>query len=97
MEEPFGRTALESSSRGCAVITSRVGGLAETFQNNQILGKNNEKELFKFLSDLIKNPKIIKIQKENYKNQLIDNLIEAQKIDNLKVEVKINYKIIISE
>ena len=36
-EEPFGRTALESSSRGCAVITSKVGGLPETFKNNLIL------------------------------------------------------------
>ena len=33
-EEPFGRTALESASRGCAVITSKSGGLSETFENN---------------------------------------------------------------
>ena len=36
-EEPFGRTALESASRGCAVITSKSGGLSETFNNNLIL------------------------------------------------------------
>ena len=29
-EEPFGRTALEASSRGCATIISNRGGLAET-------------------------------------------------------------------
>ena len=33
-EEPFGRTAMESASRGCAVITSKSGGLSETFKNN---------------------------------------------------------------
>ena len=38
-EEPFGRTALESASRGCAVITSHSGGLSETFENNLILKK----------------------------------------------------------
>ena len=38
-EEPFGRTALESASRGCAVITSKSGGLSETFENNLILKK----------------------------------------------------------
>ena len=31
--EPFGRTAMESAL-GCAVITSRSGGLSETFENN---------------------------------------------------------------
>ena len=29
-EEPFGRTALEASSRGCATIISNRGGLPET-------------------------------------------------------------------
>ena len=29
-EEPFGRTALEASSRGCATIISNTGGLSET-------------------------------------------------------------------
>ena len=29
-EEPFGRTALEASSRGCATIISTAGGLTET-------------------------------------------------------------------
>ena len=29
-EEPFGRTALEASSRGCATIISTKGGLTET-------------------------------------------------------------------
>ncbi len=85
--EPFGRTALESSSRGCAVITSQVGGLPETFDNNLILKNNNEKELYKFLCELILNPKkLFKIQKYNFNNQKINNLVEAKKIDNLKIK-----------
>lgn len=68
-EEPFGRTAMESSSRGCAVITSRSGGLSETFKNNLILKKNNPNELFKLLSLLIKNKKLLlNIQKNNFNN-----------------------------
>ena len=86
-EEPFGRTALESSSRGCAVITSNVGGLSETFKNNLILKKNNENELYKILNNLIINPKkLLKIQTQNFNNQIIDNKVEAKKIDNLKIK-----------
>ncbi len=86
-EEPFGRTALESSSRGCAVITSNVGGLPETFNNNLVLKKNNEKELFKILNSLIlSKKKRIKIQKYNFNNQIINNFAESKKIDNLKIK-----------
>ena len=36
-EEPFGRTALEASSRGCATIISNKGGLPETTNQAIIL------------------------------------------------------------
>ena len=36
-EEPFGRTSLEASSRGCAVIITNRGGLPETITNGIIL------------------------------------------------------------
>ena len=36
-EEPFGRTSLEASSAGCAVIISNRGGLPETITNGLIL------------------------------------------------------------
>jgi glycosyltransferase involved in cell wall biosynthesis len=68
-DEPFGRTALESASRGCAVITSDSGGLSETFQNNLILKKNNPKELVKVISKLIDDKDYLsKIQLFNFKN-----------------------------
>ena len=68
-EEPFGRTALESASRGCAVITSSSGGLNETFENNLILKNNNVTELSKTLSMLIENKRYLtQIQKKNFNN-----------------------------
>ena len=68
-QEPFGRTAMESASRGCAVITSVSGGLSETFHNNLILKKNNPQELFKLLSLLIEDKKLLlNIQKNNFNN-----------------------------
>ncbi|WP_440618407.1 glycosyltransferase [Candidatus Pelagibacter sp. HIMB1493] len=70
-EEPFGRTAMESASRGCAVITSKSGGLSETFNNNLVLKNNDSKNLFKKISFLINNKNYIKqIQLDNFNNVL---------------------------
>ena len=64
-EEPFGRTALESASRGCAVITSVSGGLSETFNNNLVLKKNDHYNLYKKIKELISNKSLLKqIQKK---------------------------------
>ena len=84
-DEPFGRTALESSSRGCAVITSVSGGLRETFNNNLILKKNNVSNLFNLLDQLIQNPKFLKkIQNINFSQQLISTNTEIKKLDEIK-------------
>ena len=83
--EPFGRTAMESASRGCAVITSKSGGLSETFSNNIILKKNNSKHLYNQISKLIENKKYLKkIQFFNYNN--VKNIPETNvnKLDNLR-------------
>ena len=48
-EEPFGRTALEASSRGCATIISNRGGLTETTDSALVLSKTNPKILSKKL------------------------------------------------
>ena len=65
-QEPFGRTAMESASRGCAVITSISGGLQETFKNNLILKKNNSNYLIKKIQFLIDNSKkLLSYQKQN--------------------------------
>jgi len=68
-EEPFGRTALESSSRGCATIISNRGGLPETTDHGVILKKLNSSELFEEINKLIKNKKLRKkIQIQGFKN-----------------------------
>ena len=54
-EEPFGRTALESSSRACATIISNKGGLPETTDDCIILKKLDSTELYKELKKLITN------------------------------------------
>tara|TARA_B100000029_G_scaffold3840_1_gene4505 strand:+ start:991 stop:3102 length:2112 start_codon:yes stop_codon:yes gene_type:complete len=85
--EPFGRTAMESSSRGCAVITSKSGGLQETFFNNLILKKNNVIELSKLINKLINNKNLlIKIQKKNFNSIRHKPNPTVKKLDKLKFD-----------
>ena len=84
-EEPFGRTALESASRGCAVITSKSGGLSETFKNNFILKKNNKIELINAISKLIDNKTLLNtIQKENFNNIIHTPYKSVSALDRLR-------------
>ena len=46
-QEPFGRTAMESAAYGCSTITSRNGGLPETFKDPIFINPVNENEIFK--------------------------------------------------
>ena len=59
-EEPFGRTSLEASANGCAVIITDKGGLPETVTNAKILKKLSVKNLENTISNLIKNNKLRK-------------------------------------
>ena len=54
-EEPFGRTALEASSRGCATIISNSGGLIETTDHAIILKRLDVKNIISETTRLIKN------------------------------------------
>ena len=54
-DEPFGRSSLEASSRGCAIIRSNKGGLDETTNHSIVLNKLTSEELFKQIYVLIKN------------------------------------------
>ena len=68
-EEPFGRTALESSSRSCATIISNKGGLPETTDFKIVLKKLNKTELYNSLKLLIKNNTLRKkIQINGFRN-----------------------------
>ena len=95
-EEPFGRTAMESSDMGNALITSNKGGLNETSINPILLKKINSKSIQNEIEKLIKDPNLLKkIQKFNYKNKKInfkDNLKEINNLKKILIE-KPNYKL----
>lgn len=84
-EEPFGRTALESSSRGCATIISSKGGLIETTDKAIILKqlnvKNIEKEITKLIKDSSFRKKLQLKSFLNVKHKLNENSL---KIDNMR-------------
>ena len=97
-EEPFGRTALEASSRGCATIISNTGGLPETTDYAIKLKKLDTNNIELETTNLIKNKKIrkiIQIKSKNFvKHKLKDN---SKKIDLMRnslfpfYNVKVNY------
>ncbi len=93
-EEPFGRTALESSSRACATIISNRGGLPETTDHCVKLKKLNSQELYKQIRILIKNEKFRKkLQKDgfvNVKHLIKDNTIL---IDQLRESLLQNFSL----
>ena len=83
-EEPFGRTALEATSRGCATIISDRGGLPETTNHAIILKNLDDKNLYNQIKFLIKNEKKRKIiQRSSFFN--IEHIIS----DNTKFLDKI--------
>jgi len=87
-EEPFGRTSLEASSRGCAVIISDKGGLKETITDGIIIKKNSVTNIFNAIDDLIKNKKkMIDLQKKSYKNFYLTNDYISKKIDLYRSEL----------
>ena len=86
-EEPFGRTSLEASANGCAVIITNKGGLPETVTDAKILKKLNTKELTKTLENLIKNPNTRKnLQKLSIKNFYLTHNFVTQAMDNYRME-----------
>ena len=87
-EEPFGRTALESSSRACATIISNRGGLPETTNHCIILKKLTSKELYFEIKDLIiKERKRRKLQSDGFYN--VKHLIKdnSKYIDQIRQNI----------
>ena len=67
-DEPFGRTSLEASANGCAVIISNKGGLPETLTNGVILKDLTVNEIYNRIDKLIENKKArINLQKRTNK------------------------------
>ena len=90
-EEPFGRTSLEASSRGCAVIISNRGGLPETITNGLILRELNEEKLFLAIESLILNKKKLKkLQSESLNNFILTDFNASKLIDNYRHKIITN-------
>ena len=94
-EEPFGRTAMESSAYGCLTIISSRGGLKETYnyQDSVLLKKVETVCLYNLIEKFIKNKKLLKeIQIKNLnqpKHILKDKVNYMDQINEYKVD-KIN-------
>ena len=93
-EEPFGRTALESSSRGCATIISNRGGLKETTNHAIVLHKLDYLNLYKNLKRLIKKNKFRKnlqtLSRNNIQHIISKN---TKKIDIMRDSIFPRYKV----
>ena len=86
-DEPFGRTALEATSRGCATVISQKGGLPETSDYTHKLKKNDSNELYKSIKKIILDKSYRKtLQSKSFKN--IKHLIKdnTKIIDNIRLE-----------
>ena len=87
-QEPFGRTSLEASSRGCAVIISNRGGLPETVTNALILKNLNQKTLYNAIEKLIKNNFYRRmLQKKSLKNFYLTDKFVTKQIDEYRSEM----------
>ncbi len=93
-EEPFGRTALESSSRACATIISNRGGLPETTDHCIILKKLSSNELYIEIKKLILNTKMrVKIQKGGHNNVKHITKNNARLIDDIREKLIHNFNL----
>ncbi len=90
-EEPFGRTSLEASANGCAVIITNKGGLPETVTNAKILKNLNIKNLVKTIDLLIQNKNLrTKLQNLSIKNFYLTHKFVSNLIDRYRSE-KLNF------
>ena len=91
-EEPFGRTSLEASANGCAVVITNKGGLPETVTNAIILSKLSVKELYKEISiliekeDLRKSLQILSIKNFYLTHTFVINMIDRYRDEKLQLK-----------
>ena len=83
--EPFGRTALEASSAGCALIITDKGGLREASPKAMKLKTLTVENIEKSIKKLIKNQSFKKsLQKRIYKHFYLTNNYISKKIDGYR-------------
>ena len=88
INEPFGRTALEASSAGCAVIISNRGGLPEASSSALKIKNLSIKNLQKKIEKLINHASYKKdLQKKIYKNFKLTNQSASNKIDKYRIKI----------
>ena len=93
-EEPFGRTSLEASSRGAAVIISKRGGLPETSSVAIKLKELSSQSLFNEIEKLIKDKKkLLTLQKESYKRFKLTHKYVSKLLDKIRDQFLIKEKI----
>ena len=93
-QEPFGRTALEASSRGCATIISNRGGLIETTNHAIILKKLDEFDLYRNLKRLINNDRLRKYIQKLSRNNVIHLIKKNTKlIDQIRENIFPRYNL----
>ena len=84
-DEPFGRTALEASSAGCAVIITDKGGLSEASPKAMKIKSLTVKNIENSIEKLIKNVSLKKsLQKKIYKHFYLTNNYISKKIDRYR-------------
>ena len=87
-EEPFGRVALEASSRKCLPIISNIAGLAESKKIGYVLKENNASELFKILKKLTNSTLLRRnLQLKYFKNNKFDIKKISNQIDNIRTNI----------
>ena len=90
-DEPFGRSSLEASSRGCALVISNKGGLMETTNHALILRDVNHNEIYEKIKLLILNKKKrLKLQKDTYRNFYLTNDYVSKLIDDKRIDTLLN-------
>ena len=83
--EPFGRTALEASSAGCALIITDKGGLREASPKAMKIKSLTVKNIENSIEKLIKNESLKKsLQKRIYKHFYLTNNYISKKIDRYR-------------
>ncbi|MDB9812450.1 glycosyltransferase [Candidatus Pelagibacter sp.] len=87
-EEPFGRTSLEASANGCAVIITNRGGLSETITDGITIDNLTVNNLYKQIKRLIDNSLYRKtLQKNSLKNFYLSHSYASNKIDKYRDEL----------